>query len=564
MRLKPTVWAMSALLAGAALATGCSDSDDDERDEAQTQQSIELSVLGRYESGLFDEGAAEIVTYDPDTRRAFVVNAYSGQVDILDLNDPVFPQKIATIDVSTYGASANSVAVQDGVVAVAVEASQVGDPGQVAFFDTDGNALSSVQVGFLPDAVTFSPDGHHVLVANEGEPSDDYANDPVGSISIIDMGNGALNLGQGDVVEANFDAFNGQEETLRAQGVRIFGPGASAAQDFEPEWIAVTGDSATAYAGLQENNAIAVVDIATATVKDILPLGFKDWSEAGEWSGNGFDASNRDGEIRIRHWPVQGIFQPDSFKVYETGGETYLVTANEGDARDYDTWSEEARIKDLQLDPTTFTDAATLQLEENLGRLHVTTTLGVNNDCDPSDPATNPEIDCVYNALYAYGGRSMSIFRVADTGLDLVFDTGSQMEETVAEDLPQYFNANNDENNSFDARSDDKGPEPEGITLGEVDGRTYAFVGLERVGGVMVYDITEPEDTRFVQYLNPRDFTLPDTPESLVTTDLAPEGLHFISAAQTPDAQGRPLLLVGHEVSGSTTVFAIEWASSED
>ncbi|MFO7813694.1 MAG: choice-of-anchor I family protein, partial [Pelovirga sp.] len=533
-------------------ACGSSDKDSDMDTE---QSSIEMSVLGQYQSDIFDASAAEIVSYDPVSQRAFVINAASGEVDILDLSIPGNPTFISPIDVSDLGADANSVAVKDEIVAIAVESAVRTDNGFVAFYDTAGTRLNVVDAGALPDALTFSPDGRYVLVANEGEPASDYSSDPEGSVTIIDLANGVLNP---VVRTADFQAFNGSENDLLAQGIRIFGPGASAAQDFEPEWVEISADSSTAYVSLQENNAIAVVDIETATVTDIFPLGFKDWSLDGQWSGVGFDASNRDAGINLQYWPVKGMFMPDTIRLYEIAGERYLITANEGDARDYDTWTEEFRIKDLQLDPVAFPTAATLQLDDALGRLRVTSTLGVSNGCDPSALTTDVEDDCVYDELYVYGGRSMSIFRVTDTGLELVFDTGSQMEETIADLFPADFNSNNDENDSFDSRSDDKGPEPEGAAIGEIDGRTYAFIGLERIGGVMAYDITEPDTTKFVQYINNRDFTLVNDPTLLTTTDLGAEGFHFIPAVDSPDSAGRPLLLVGNEVSGTTTVFAIE------
>lgn len=539
---------------------------------AAPDAAVALAPIGQYRTGVYLESAAEIVTHDAASQRAFVVNAASGAIDVLDLSDPTDPALAFTIDVSDIGADANSVATRGGVVAIAVQAAVRTDPGFVAFYDTDGTRLSVVPAGALPDAVTFSPDGRWVLVANEGEPADDFAIDPEGSVTIIDLANGAANLTDADVRHADFRAFNGREDDLRAQGVRIYGPGATAAQDFEPEWIEVAGDNRTAYVSLQENNAIGVVDIETATITAVWPLGFKDWSEAGAWSGAGFDAA-RDGEVDIRHWPVFGVYHPDTIRLFETGGETFILGANEGDAREYDVdgwWSEEFRVRDLQLDPVAFPDAGALQARDAMGDLLVTSTLGFTG-CNPSLSTTQVQelgfaelrdyvaAECVYDALYTFGARSFGIWRVAADGLDHVWDSGSQMEETVLAATPEFFNADHrhrDEQRK--RRSVNKGPEPEGMAVGEIGGRTYAFVGLERIGGVMVYDITDPAETMFVSYINTRDFAVATTSEGGTDTDLGAEGLHFVPADASPDADGRPLLLMGNEVSGTTRIFAVE------
>jgi hypothetical protein len=525
---------------------------------------ISLSLIGRYRSGTYRQSAAEIVSYDPTSQRAFVVNAHSGKVDVLDMRAPHEPTLAFSIDFSDLGPSANSVAVSNEVVAVAVEAKEKTDPGFVAFTDLQGNRLAVVQVGALPDALTFSPNGRYLLVANEGEPNDDYSIDPEGSVTIVDLREGVDKLDQKHVRTADFRAFNGKEAELREQGVRIFGPHASVAQDLEPEWIEVSKDSRTAYVCLQENNAIAVLDIASATVLKIWPLGFKDWSENGRWAGRGFDASDRDQGIRIRHWPVFGIFQPDSIKLFEVDNQTYLVTANEGDARDWGDWTEEARVSELKLDPNAFPDAADLQKDSNLGRLLVTTTLGFTEDCDGLKQPAHVKEHCTFQALYTFGGRSMSVWRVAQDQLELVFDTGSQIEETIAESYPNYFNADHqDRSRQLDARSTAKGPEPEGLEIGTVDGRTFAFLGLERVGGIMIYEITDPENTSFVHYINTRDFSIGENASADHTgSELGPEGLCFVPADQSPDPQGRALLLVGNEVSGTTAVYAIETAGN--
>ncbi len=509
-----------------------------------------LVPLGTYETGVFDEAAAEIVAYDPGTRRLFVVNAQVPTVEVLDISDPSNPAKLFDIDPSAYGAGANSVAIANGIVAIAIESKVRTDPGSVVFFDTNGNFIRAVTVGALPDMLTFTPDGTKVLVANEGEPNADYSVDPEGSVSIIDLSGGVENLTQDDVTTADFTAFNAQRNELIASGVRIVGPNATVAQDVEPEYIAVTGDSSTAYVALQESNALAIVDIASGAVTDILPLGFKDHSVVP------LDASDRDDAINITTYPnLFGMYMPDAISLYEVGGETYIVTANEGDARirpDGDLedeagnviaeegvfFNEEARVSDLVLDPSAFPNAAELQADEALGRLTVTTTMG---DTDG---------DGDYDELYTFGGRSFSIF---DTQGNLVYDSGADFEQITANLFPNDFNANNDENGTFDNRSDNKGPEPEGIAIGEIDGRTYAFIGLERVGGIMTYDITDPLAPSFVDYVNNRDFA--GDAEAGTAGDLGPEGLAFIPAAVSPT--GSPLLAVGNEVSGTTTVFDV-------
>lgn len=254
---------------------------------------------------------------------------------------------------------------------------------------------------------------------------------------------------------------------------------------------------------------------------------------------NGLDASDEDGGINIVNQPVFGLYQPDTIAAFEVEGATFFITANEGDSRD-----EDARVEDLALDPEVFPDAATLQLPENLGRLEVST---IDGDIDG---------DGDFDQLFAFGTRSFSIF---DSLGNLVFDSGDQFEKITADLLPADFNSDNDENGSFDSRSDDAGPEPEGVAVGEVDGVLYAFIGLERIGGIVVYDISDPANSEFVQYINNRDFTvdveLPDGSTNPAVGDLGPEGLAFISAADSPT--GQPLLAVGNEVSGTTTIFAI-------
>jgi 2',3'-cyclic-nucleotide 2'-phosphodiesterase (5'-nucleotidase family) len=942
-----------------------------------------LSKIGRYAS----DNGGEIPAFDPKSNRLFVVAG--SVVEVLSLADPRHPTKLYDLPLRTtsdpdgdlpggFELVPNSVAVgkvgtvSEGIVAVAIaltnQTTLDEKPGEVQFFDsTTGAFLGKITVGFLPDMLTFTPDGTHVLTANEGQPNDDYTQDPVGSVSIIDLRQGVRCA---RVKEASFEPFNDQIDVLRASGVRIFGPGATVAQDVEPEYITFSADGQKAWVTLQENNAVAVLDLATATVESILPLGFKNHNgvtvtrleqfefsdlpsigrtDAGQelflggfsglfyegqtaagnlkfvthtdrgpngeaagsnrpfllpnfspeivrfelnpstgaititerialqqadgtpltglpntsiaggnantpyndevpvdlrgnpitppdplgadlegivvdpadgsfwmvdeyrpaiyhfdregqllkrfvpqgtaaaagqapetfgtealpavlaqrrqnrgfeavalnpdagklyafiqspirnpetltnstlnglnnirivefdlateavtaqylyhldnprladvnntradkigdavYIGNGefllverdddaidsdpietiekkiyrfrlsgatnianlsgpidlgggllktvdqmtpaeltsqgitlvqktlhidlaqagynsvekveglalvdantiavindndfqvagitidtstgtftpdpdpepvvlglistrsnaLDASDRDvngssaggGRINIQNWPVLGMYQPDAIAAYSINGQTYYITANEGDARDYAGFSEETNIANLVLDPTAFPDAATLQRNQNLGRLLVTKTLG---DTDG---------DGDFDQLYAFGARSFSIW---DSAGKLIYDSGSDFEQITAVALPANFNSNNDRNN-FDNRSDNKGPEPEGLAIGSINDRTYAFVGLERIGGVMVYDVTVPTAPKFVQYINTRDFSL--DPESN-QTDSGPEGLTFIPAADSPN--GKPLLAVSNEISKTTTIFEV-------
>lgn len=551
--------ALAAAVAAPVLAiTGCDETTTDVT--RYDSVNIHAALAGRYESGVFAEGAAEIVSFHPKTKQAFVVNAFAGTVDVLDLSDPAEPVLADTLAVATdvivaidalddgdLGA-ANSVAVNGNTIAVAIEAAVKQDNGYVAFYDARTLAfLGAVEVGALPDMVTFTPDGNYVLTANEGEPNDDYDVDPEGSVSIIDISGGIEDATVATAGFADFNSGGSREDELPA-GVRIYGPGASVAEDLEPEYITVSADSSTAWVTLQEANAIARINIADADVETIAALGFKDHMIP----GYGLDATDKDIDddvdlgggddpaIRILNWPVWGIYSPDTIASYTVNGATYLVMANEGDTRDYDGFSEESRVSSLTLDPILdqFRDHAGNNLKDAIGRLTVTTTLG---DTDEDDD---------FDALYVPGGRSFSI---RDANGQLVWDSGDDFEVITALRLDNFFNASND-NNDFDNRSDNKGPEPEALALGVIEGHTFAFIGLERVGGVMIYDITNPNSPRFVQYVIDRDFTADvDTAEA---GDLGPEGMHFVDAKDSPN--GKPMLIVGNEVSGTTAIYTID------
>ena len=498
---------------------------------------IELAKVGGYTSSVAGSTttAAEIVAYDAGTRRAFLINTESPTVDVVDLSNPAVPTLAGVIDVSYWGPKVNSVDVYRGKVAIAVEAAVATDAGKVVLFSAvdlqQTGPAQGISVGAMPDMVTFADEGELLLVANEGEPAGTSCGvDPEGSVTIIELDDDHDEV---EVRTADFSAWNGREDELRAQGVRIFGNygcgASSAAQDLEPEYIAVDGKRA--YVTLQENDAIAVIDLERAKVLSILPLGYKDHSLA----ANKLDASDRDSAINIANWPVFGMYQPDGIAALRgPRGQSLLVLANEGDARSYSALNEESRVSTLTLDPTAFPTATALKANAALGRLTVTNRLG---DTDG---------DGDFDRLYAFGGRSVSI---RDSAGNLLWDSGDLLERVTAAALPANFNASNDKS-AKDDRSDNKGPEPEGVVVGRVASKTYAFIGLERIGGVAVLDVSNPTAPAFVQYVTSRSF-----PASGIAGDSGPEGLKFVSAEQSPS--GKPLLLVGNETSRTLAVFEI-------
>lgn len=467
-----------------------------------------LKVRGATSVTLGD--ASEIPAYDPSGDRLFVVGL-NGDDAFVKIVDAKTSTEIGALDTHSYfaGGAANSVAVGGGKVAVAIQAANKTDPGRVLVYDLANlsAAPQSFTVGALPDQISFSADGTRLLVANEGEPSS-YGKadsvDPEGSISYID-------LAAGTVKTAGFGAFNDKKSELQAKGVRIFGPGASVAQDLEPEYTAFAPDGKSAFVTLQENNAIAVVDLTGAepVVTDIIPLGFKSYAPG----ANRMDPSDRDG-IKGNLQSTEGLYGlylPDAIKSFTSNGKTYFVTADEGDAREWDGLVEEVR-------------AGTLGDYGVFNRLGVTSTPGAEGPADAK--------------LFAFGGRGFSIL---DENGNRVFDSGDVIERIMAARFPDAYD---------DGRSDNKGPEPEGIEIGILDGRMVLFVGLERsngvdLGSVLAFDIT--------------DFGLGIAPKYLgaIVSDLLgrPEGLSFFTR------DGKSFLAVADEQTGNLAIFALNLVS---
>ena len=582
-----------------SVLTGCSLDGDDGQNGSQGLQgeqgtdginglnginansALNINLVGR---GVLNaqspEGAAEIVAYQASKKWIYAINS-SGDDAVVNIlpadtfdtaalvkdNEGVINAtnltSVITLPLNEFTqGDANSIAIDENnnLLAVAMAAESTGDTGQIAFYDISGDSpvfIKNVTVGFLPDMVTFTHDGAKAVVANEGEPSGDYSVDPEGSISIIDITNNVI---ADTAINIDFKAYNNKQTELEAQGVVFANPNGrtingnlintTVAMDLEPEYVSISKDNKYAYVSIQENNALAIVNLQDNSL-ELKGLGFKDWSSLQ------LDASDKDGGVNFKSYPgLYGMYQPDTISSFSWKGANFIVTANEGDAREYffDTTDEadciakggldydeddgclayidESRVEDLTL-ATNF-DYLNND-DDDIGRLKVTTIKGDTNN------------DGQYESLYGYGARSFTIW---DSNGLVVFDSGDDIARITASVHGESFNNNEDENKG-DSRSDDKGAEPEALTIGKIDDRTFAFVGLERMGGIMVYDITNPYNVQFEDYFYNRGLIK----GANITGDLAPEGMVFVSAEQS--ATGNPLLIVGNEISGSIAVWEI-------
>jgi len=504
---------------------------DNDRTAPVATQELTLNYTSSFKPNTLVGSTTEIVVHDATSQRLFITSSEQNRLDIANFTNPAAIALIKSINMAPYG-GITSVAVKNGVVAVACPNANEQLDGSVVFFTTDGDFIKQVTVGALPDMITFSPDGNKIFTANEGQPNTTYTVDPEGSVSIIDISGGIASVNQTKVNTLLLTGFNANETALIASGVRKTRSSSTLSQDFEPEYVTVSADSKKAWVVLQENNAIVEIDLTTNTYTSIWALGKKDFNV----NGSGLDASDNSGQIHISNFPVKSYFMPDGIANYTINGKTYLVTANEGDEKEYGTFVERTTVGAVTLDPTVFPNAEVLKETHNLGRLRISSFNGdTDNDGD-------------YDELIMVGSRSFSIF---DTDAkNIVYDSKDDMELFTSKSpiTAAFFNADND-NNTLKNRSRSKGPEPEGVTLATIAGQVYAFIGLERVGGIMVYNITDPTNVKFVDYKNNRT-------TNLATSDLGPEGIIYISAIDSPT--GKPYVMIANETSGNISVFEIQ------
>lgn len=512
---------------------------------SNTDAPLKVSHLARYTSGAaFDESGTEIVKYNYKNGYAYSVNGAESSLDIIDVagQNEGNIELIKQIHLENHGIEAGditSVTVhpKGKYVAISAPAKEKTENGKVVFLDAQGKVLNSLTVGSLPDMLTFSPDGKKLLIANEGEPSDDYEINPEGSISIIDVNGNPKNLVEENVATLPFT------KDMAPEDMRMVGPDEESDYlNMEPEFISIDSNGKYAYTALQESNAMAKIDIQNKKIIDVSSLGYKDHSI----KKNSMDVSDKDGSHELRTAPVLGLYQPDGIATFEKDGETYILTANEGDAQDYEGYSEEARAGEIQdrveLKAENYAGYSQAELDdmvendflndENIGRLNITEEHSFKDGDE-------------HNALVSYGGRSFSVLKGSD--LEQVYDSGNEFEKNILNEAPERFNINFEGPDEYlpDARSDNKGPEPESVEVGEVGGKTYAFIGLERTGGIMIYDVSEPTAPQYVQYIYDE-----------TNTDISPEGIEFIKQEDSPN--NKAMLMVANELSGTISTYSLQ------
>lgn len=492
-----------------------------------------LDSLSTWQNGPAGTNSAEIVAHDPSTQRLYIANSIAGKLDILNFSNPANPTLITSINVLAAYGNINSVAVYDSVVAMAIESSvSPQDSGKVVFLNYNGAFIKQVKVGAMPDMITFNHAGTKVVTACEGEPNTAYTNDPDGSVCIVDISGGVANVTQANVTFVTFTAYNGQEASLRAMGIRIYGVSGVASKDFEPEYVTISDNDSVCWVTLQENNALVKINMMNNTITSLVPLGFKNYMTG----NNALDPSDQTTGIGLIQAPVYGMYQPDAISHYTVNNQMYLLTANEGDSRAYTGLNEESRISAMTLDPVAFPYATQMKQNVFLGRLNATNKMGdTDNDGD-------------FDQIYVYGARSFSIWN-GTTGAQ-VYDSGDQLER-VTSTHPTYSNLFNMSNGTGAGvtknRSDDKGPEPEGTAVGNINGNQYAFIALERIGGVMMYNVTNPLAPTYTGYYNHR------TPTG--GPDRGAEGIIYIPDSLSPN--GNAIVIAANEVSSTLSIFQV-------
>ncbi|XP_030843548.1 mesenchyme-specific cell surface glycoprotein-like [Strongylocentrotus purpuratus] len=515
------------------------------------------------EEGLYgiDAGAVEQTGYDSATKIGY--SAGDNYIHITDWSDVTTPTILERFAVDT---TCNDIETCGDFVGFVLEGPRKTDDGTLHVYSLydkasgDWTKLHEISLGSKPDMLHFSHDCRTIVVANEGEAAQnadqtEFINRE-GSISIIRL---SVDGSTFKSTLLNFTQFNDRSDEYVARGVRypyhgeLDGANDTFAQNLEPEYITYNYDDTKAFVGLQENNAIAVVDLLADEIEDIYPLGEKSWLNLD------LDASDRDDGIIFRRNDIFSIYQPDSIKYFEVDGVGYIITTNEGEFLEYELgneeWAEDQRGNDFKAGDfaETFDNELIAKLDDDdiLGRLGFSKVDGLDSSGK-------------FEKLYFFGARGFSIFRASD--IALVYDSGDEVAKIIAKFYPDVFStdtntddpANETPEDLFDKRSDNQGPECESVEIGELGGRRIIFVGIDRTSAILVYSLESGEVVptfESVYRAGGRNDTFQNLLDDRNLGDLDPDDLKFIPASAS--VTGVPMLMVTSSVSGTVSLYEV-------
>lgn len=510
-------------------------------------QSLPSFETFRFRASGFDQNKLSYHAYDASSERIFVASPGENKLYTFDISntDKVFQD--STINLNIYQTEVSAIAARQGVVALTFINNLPQARGKLVLLDTAGQLINQFTVGAYPSFVRFSSDGRYLIVGNEGPPADDYSVDPMGSVSVLQIlsANPSV-LTQNDVFTIGF---KGLDSTDYHPLLRIYGNDGQQlpSQDIEPEDIALLPGSTKAVVSLQENNGIALIDFGSFSLDTVHGLGWQSHQD----SSDGLDGSAQNQRINIRGYKnLFGLYQPKGLAALQQLGKNYILSANQGAYRAYSGYDETQLVKNTALNPSTIPDRSQYIEDSLIGSLRLTKTMG------------NARNVFIYDSMFTFGTRSWSVW---DDSLNLVWDSGDDLAEWLAQAFPNQFNSLANSNQSYKQASPHFGPEAHLVTYGEVDGTPYAFVGLKQMGAVAIYDLSNIQSPQQVSLLLDRDFSLAASdPQS---GDQGITDLSFVPANLSPN--GLELLIASHGVSGSLSVYELgqgigqkEWPSN--
>lgn len=259
--------------------------------------------------GIGETTVSEIVAATANGRLLVYTDSPGNRIGFIDISNPSSPQAAGVLDVGGEPTSVDVLGNRYVLVAVNTSPSLIAPSGRLKVYDL--TTMTEAADHFLPgqpDAIKLSPNGQYAAVAIENERDEDV---------------------EVDGVEGGLPQFPaGLLVVVRTQGppagwsltqVALIGLAAYAPSDPEPEFVDVN-DKNQAVVSFQENNHLAIVDLASGTIVNHFPAGAVDLEH--------IDADETTDVIALDD-ALDGVpREPDAVTWI---GRDLFATANEGD-----------------------------------------------------------------------------------------------------------------------------------------------------------------------------------------------------------------------------------------